>query len=134
VWQYACALRLNALAGRDAFAEVCDVVVVDDERPGQHGLEGAGEAALGTPCQVVVEVAALGPLRESGDVIRVVLIAQDPDGLAAFVLEALAQDLQQQAGDIVPAAGLGSNSLVTRVLISAFLSMGTLSSWRRCTG
>jgi hypothetical protein len=102
-----CALRLSALACRDAFAEVGDVVVADDERPGQHGLEGAGEAPLGTPCQVVVEVAALGPLREPGDVIRVVLIAHDPDGLAPFVLEALAEDFQQQAGDIAPAAGLG---------------------------
>ncbi len=101
------ALRLNALACRDAFAEVRCVVVVDDERPSQHGLEGAGEAALRTPREVVLEVAALGPLRESGDVIRVVLIAQDPDGLAAIVLEALAQDLHQQVGDIVPTAGLG---------------------------
>jgi hypothetical protein len=40
-------------------------------------------------------------------VIRVVLVPHDPDSLAAFVLEALTQDLQQQAGDIVPAAGLG---------------------------
>ena len=39
------------------------------------------------------EVAALGPLCDSGDVIRVVLIAHDPDGLAAIELEALAQDL-----------------------------------------
>ena len=59
------------------------------------------------PREVVLEVAALGPLRDSGDVIRVVLIAHDPDGLAAFVLEALAEDLYQQVGDIVPAAGLG---------------------------
>ena len=51
--------------------------------------------------------AALGPLREPGDVIRVVLVPHDPDSLAAFVLEALTQDLLQQAGDIVPAAGLG---------------------------
>src|SRR3984957_12235329 len=101
------ALRSDALACRDAFAEVRYVVVVDDERPGQHGLEGAGEAALGTPREVVLEVVAFGPLRESGDVIRVVLIAQDPDGLAAIVLEALAEDLQQQAGDIVPTAGPG---------------------------
>src|SRR5580704_13480689 len=101
------ALRLTALACRNAFAEVRDVVVVDDERPSQHGLEGAGEAALRTPRQVILEVAALGPLRDSGDVIRVVLIAHDPDGLAAIVLEALAQDLQQQVGDIVSAAGLG---------------------------
>jgi hypothetical protein len=103
----ACWLVVNALACRDACAEVRDVVVVDDERPGQHGLEGGAEAALGTPREVVVEVVALGPLRESGDVIRVVLIADDPDGLAAVVLEALAQDLQQQVGDIVPTAGLG---------------------------
>jgi hypothetical protein len=63
---------------------------VDDEPPGQHGLEGAGKAALRTPREVVLEVAAFGPLRESGDVIRVVLIAQDPDGLSTIVLEALA--------------------------------------------
>ena len=44
---------------------------------------------------------------QSGDMIRVVLIAQDPDGLAAIVLEALAEDLQQQVGDIVPMAGAG---------------------------
>jgi hypothetical protein len=115
-------LRLNALACRDAFAEVRYVVVVDDERPGQHGLEGAGKAALGTPREVVLEVAALGPLREPGDVIRVVLIAHDPDGLAATVLEALAEDLYQQVGDIVPMAGWANNSLVTRMLISVFLS------------
>src|SRR5690242_10499645 len=63
------ALSLNALACRDAFAEVSNVVVVDDERPSQHGLEGAGEAALRTPREVVLEVAALAPLRDSGDVI-----------------------------------------------------------------
>src|SRR6476646_10081907 len=63
----------DALACREAFAEVRRVVVVDDERPGQHGLEVAGEAALGTPREVVPEVVALGPLRESGDVIRVVI-------------------------------------------------------------
>jgi hypothetical protein len=63
------------------------------------------ETSFGTA--QVLEVVALGPLRESGDVIRVVLIAQDPDGLAAIVLEALAPDLQQQVGDIVPTAGLG---------------------------
>ena len=101
------ALRLTAQACGDAFAEVRNVVVVDDERPSQHGLEGAGEASLRTPREVVLEVAALGPLRESGDVIQVVLVAQDPDGLAAVVLEALAEDLRQQPGDIVPAAGLG---------------------------
>src|SRR6266851_742253 len=88
------ALRLNVLACRDAFAEVRYAVVVDDERPGQHGLERAGEAVLRTPREVVIEVAALGPLRDSGDVIRVVLIAHDPDGLAAIGLEALAQDLK----------------------------------------
>jgi hypothetical protein len=37
------------------------------------------------------------------------------------VLEALAEDLQQQVGDIVPPAGLGKQSLVTKVLIGAFL-------------
>jgi hypothetical protein len=100
---------------------------VDDERPGQHGLELAGEAALGTPREVVPEVVALGPLRESGDVIRVVLIAQDPDGLAAIVLEALAEDLQEQVGDIVPRPGWANNSLVTSVLIGAFLSYCGLS-------
>src|SRR6476646_3555625 len=77
------ALTLSGLAGRDAFAEERDVVVVDDERPSQHGLKGAGEAPLGTPYQVVVEAAALGPLRESGDVIQVVLVPHDPDSLAA---------------------------------------------------
>src|SRR5689334_10033649 len=106
------ALTSNALARRaaprrDAFAEVRYVVVVDDERPGQHGLEGAGKAALGTPREIVLEVATLSPLREPGDVIRVVLIAHDADGLAALVLEALAEDLYQQVGDIVPMAGLG---------------------------
>src|SRR6185503_10902005 len=121
------ALTLSGLAGRDAFAEERDVVVVDDERPGQHGLKGAGEAPLGTPCQVVVEVAALGPLRESGDVIRVVLVPHDPDSLAAFVLEALTQDLQQQAGDIVPAAGLGKQLVGDQGAHRAFLSYSPLS-------
>jgi hypothetical protein len=79
---------------------------VDDERRSQHGLEGVGEAARRTPREVVLEVAALGPLRDAGDVIRVVLVAYDPDGLAAIKLEALAQDLQQQVRDIVPTAGL----------------------------
>jgi hypothetical protein len=108
---------------------------VDDERPSQHGLKVGGEAALGTPGEIVLEVVALGPLRESGDVIRVVLIAQDPDGLAAIVLEALAEDLQQQVGDIGPTAGLGEQlvgdqSAHRRIL----LLLGTLSSWRVCSG
>jgi hypothetical protein len=64
---------------------------VDDERPSQHGLEGVGEAAGRTPGEVVLEVAALGPRRDAGDVIRVVLVAYDPDSLAAIKLEALAQ-------------------------------------------
>src|ERR1700751_2534199 len=98
---------LRRAVPRRAFAEVRYVVVVDDERPGQRGLEGAGKAALGTPREGVLEVATLGPLREPGDVIRVVLIAHDADGLAALVLEALAEDLYQQVGDIVPMAGLG---------------------------
>jgi len=49
----------NALTCRDAFAEVRHVVVVDDERPGQHGLEVAGEAALGTPREVVPRASRL---------------------------------------------------------------------------
>jgi len=140
-------------ACRDAFAEVRDVVVVDDERPSQHGLEGAGEAALRTPREVILEVAALGPLRDSGDVIRIVLIAHDPYRLAAFVLEALAKDLYQQVGNIVPAAGLGkqfvgdegahrrvpllfriesTNALQEVARAAAGSGPGTLISWRGC--
>jgi hypothetical protein len=40
-------------------------------------------------------------------VVGVVLIAYDPDGLAAFELQALAENLQEEALDIIPAAGLG---------------------------
>jgi hypothetical protein len=80
---------------------------VNDERPGQHGLEGAGEALLRTPRKVVVVVVALRPLRDSGDVIRVVLIAYDPDDLATIVLKDLAQNLDQKAGDIIPTARPG---------------------------
>jgi hypothetical protein len=65
---------LNALACRDAFAEVRYVVVVDDETAESVWPRGVGEAALRTPREVILEVVALGPLRESGDVIRVVLI------------------------------------------------------------
>ena len=83
---------------------------MNDERPGQHGLEGGGVALLCTPREVVVVVVALRPLRDSGDVIRIVLIADDPDDLAAIVLKALAQYLDQQIGDIVPAAWLGKRT------------------------
>jgi len=58
------------------------VVVVDDERFSEHGLERAGEPPLGAPGQVVLVVAPLGPLREARDVVGAVLVAQDPDGLA----------------------------------------------------
>jgi predicted esterase YcpF (UPF0227 family) len=46
-------------------------------------------------------------LRDSGNVIRVVLIADDPDDFAAIVLKALAQNLDQKVRDIIPAAWLG---------------------------
>jgi len=62
------------------------------------------------PREVVLDVVALRPLRDSGDVIRVVLIAYDPDDLAAIVLEALAQNLDQKVGDIVPTARLGKET------------------------
>jgi hypothetical protein len=62
---------------------------------------------LRTPREVVVVVVALRPLRDSGDVIRVVLIAYDPDDLATIVLKALAQNLDQKVGDIAPTARLG---------------------------
>ena len=62
---------------------------------------------LRTPCEVVLDVVALSPLRHSGHVIRIVLIADDPDDLATIELEALAQNLDQKVGDIVPAARLG---------------------------
>ena len=65
---------------------------------------------LGTPREVVVVVVALRPLRDSGDMVRIVLIAYDPDDLAAIVLKALAQYLDQQIGDIVPAAWLGKRT------------------------
>jgi hypothetical protein len=80
---------------------------VDDEGLGQHGLEGGGEAALGAPGEVVGVVVAFGPLGQPGDVIGVVLVAQDANGLAVVVLEALAEDLQQQVGDLVAAPRLG---------------------------
>jgi hypothetical protein len=50
---------------------------------------------------------AFRSLRDSGDVIRVVLIAYDTDDFAAIVLKALAQNLDQKVGDIVPTAWLG---------------------------
>ena len=58
---------------------------------GEHGLEGGGEAVLRPPRDVVLEVVAFSPLRDPGDLIRVVLIAYDPDDLAAIVLKALVQ-------------------------------------------
>jgi hypothetical protein len=103
----ACALTVGGLRRSNAFPEVGDVVMVDDERPGQHGLEGGGEAALRTPCEVVVVVVALSPLRDSGDVIWVVLIADDPDDFAAIVLKALSEDLDQKVGDILSTARQG---------------------------
>lgn len=59
---------------------------MDDELWGQHGLERGGEVALRTPREVVLEVVALRPLRDSGDVIRVILIAFDPGDLATIEL------------------------------------------------
>jgi hypothetical protein len=61
---------------------------VDDEWSGKHGLEGGGVAVLCTPGKVVLEVVPLRPLRDAGDVIRVVLISYDPDDLAAIELNA----------------------------------------------
>jgi hypothetical protein len=78
-------LGSTSICGSDAFAEIRDVVVTDDERSGQPGLEGGREAFLGPPRSVVVVVVALSPLRDSGDVIRVVLIAYDPDDFTAIV-------------------------------------------------
>ena len=60
---------------------------------------------------------ALSPLRDSGDVIGVVLIAHDADDFAAIVLKALSEDLDQKVGDVVPKPGWAKNSVVTRVLI-----------------
>src|SRR6266699_4149597 len=97
----------DRLLARDARRVEVLVVVVDDERFGEHGLERAGEPPLGAPGQVILVIAPLGPLREARDVVGVVLVAQDPDGLAAFVLQALAQDLQEELLDIVPATGPG---------------------------
>jgi hypothetical protein len=84
-------LGTASIGGSDAFAEIRDVVVMDDERSGQHGLEGGREAFLRPPREVVVVVVALSPLRDSGDVIRVVLIGCDPDDFAAIVLKVSAR-------------------------------------------
>jgi hypothetical protein len=89
---------------------------------------------LRAPGDVVLEVSALGPLRQSGDVIRVVLIAQDPDDLAAIALEALAEDLEQQGGDIIPPAGLGKELVGDQGLISAFPFIAGLNRRRGCYG
>src|SRR6266566_515013 len=97
----------DRLLARDARRVEDLVVVVDDERFGEHCLVRAGEPPLGAPGQVILVIAPLGPLREARDVVGVVLVAQDPDGLAAFVLQALAQDLQEELLDIVPATGPG---------------------------
>jgi hypothetical protein len=51
---------------------------------------------------------ALRPLSESRDVIRIVLIAYDPDDLAALELKAFTQYLDEEVGDIVPSARLGT--------------------------
>jgi hypothetical protein len=40
-------------------------------------------------------------------VVGAVLVTRDPDRFAAFMLQALAEDLQEQALDIVPTAGPG---------------------------
>ena len=45
--------------------------------------------------QAFLVVVPLGPLGEAGHVVGVVLVAHDPDGLAAFVLRALAENLQE---------------------------------------
>jgi len=95
---------------------------VNDERPGQHGLEGGGEASPCTAREVVVVVVALRPLSDSGDLIRVVLIAYDPDDLATIVLKALAPNLDQKAGDIVPAARLGKEFGGDQGTLCAFFS------------
>jgi hypothetical protein len=59
------------------------------------------------PSRVVLVVVALGPQREGDDVVGVLLVARDPDRFAAVMLQALAEDLQEQALDIVPTPGLG---------------------------
>src|SRR5438445_459192 len=73
------------------------------------GLPWAGCSTLTADSAelAVIRQRALGPLPEARDVVGVVLVAQDPDGLAAFVLQALAQDLQEELLDIVPATGPG---------------------------
>ena len=62
------------------------------------------------------------PRRDSGDVIRVVLIAYDLDDLAVILLNALAEDLDQTLATSSLRPGWARNSVVTRVLIGAFLS------------
>jgi hypothetical protein len=56
-------------------------------------------------------------------VIRIVLIAHDPDDLATVELKALAKDLDHDVATSSPRPGWAENSLVTSVLISSIPCM-----------
>lgn len=84
------------------------------------------EASLGPPVQVLRVVPPLGPRRDPRDMLRVVLVPDDPDRLASLVLQALAEDLDEQASDMAARPGLAKNWVVTSVLIAcSFLCAGS---------
>jgi hypothetical protein len=76
-----------------------------------------------------------GAGRESGDVIWVVLIADDPDDFAAIVLKALSENLDQKVGDIFSTARLGKElrgDQGAHLAYSSYIPLFAFPDYARC--